>query len=162
MKGSFGTVPFSRVKDVDEWNVTWNDETNANVSIGNNILFKINSVSWLPGNNLGLFSNVEFEPTKILGFYHGIQVPESDLENLSKDEISNKCKYLLEISKPKIINMDAFPILEKCPFAYMNDPRGHTEEQNAYFTTSGYVRALKKINIGDEILIDYGQNYEFC
>lgn len=151
-------VHYPNVKDIDNWDIQWKyGEGSVYIAQVSEPLFTIKRCEWLPGENLGIFSNVSWQPNDVVGYYHGVEIDENLIQT---DEDS---KYIFYRSSPNGAYIDARPILDQCPFAYINSPLNHPDNtaSNLRFTGSAYIRASEAIDVGQELLIDYGPDYVF-
>lgn len=154
MQVSF-TISHKDIKDPNKWVIT--DQTNEERVVYHESLpfplFTIKQTPWLPDGNVGLHTNVPFGSGDIIGFYHGEQVNPKEYTDGT---------YVFVCERPRVQYLDARPILDKAPFALINSPHGHPENKraNTEFTSYGYIRTTRRLVPGEELLIDYGDDYD--
>ena len=138
---------------------------------------KICKSKWLE-NNLGLFAfsrNVEefprdpemekpiFKKNQKIVRYEGEKLTKTELSERYDKTVDGEVteglgEYVLEYEHNKFI--DASRI--RCYTAYINDPNGLVkipEKANVKFSRKCWIKALRDIYNGEELLISYGNNY---
>ena len=111
------------------------------------------SDSKISGAGRGLFSRISIEPDDTIGHYTGKIVNDDEVNNepyLSSDYILWVCTNHNIIGEGPLSNYTR----------YIN----HSEEANGRIVVStrwktARIEAIKSINPGDEVLIDYGPSY---
>lgn len=138
-----------------------------------NLHVKIKKCTWLPEGNKGLFAfDRKCSSTPI--FQKGQRILRYEGELLTEDEMSERydyydengelvegnAEYALEYESGKYVDAE----IVKSYGAYINDPNGYTKHPdsltpNSRFGKNRWIIAVRDIYDGDEILIDYGDNY---
>ena len=134
---------------------------------------KIRKCSWLPDGNKSLFAFSKAKLTTGPLFRKGQKVLRYEGELLTEDEISERydyyvngeliegpAEYTLEYADGKFVDA----IIIRGYSAFINDPKGYIKHPdglspNVVFRKNRWIFALRDIYNGEEILIDYGENY---
>lgn len=113
--------------------------------------------STIDGAGRGVFAKQEIRPNKIILKYNGIELNPIEYEKAYPNDDS---KYVLEIKRGlKTVFIDAKDELDQNYAHLINDVKNSNKPPNVQFTTKGYIKTIKKIKPGDELLINYGKNY---
>lgn len=134
---------------------------------------KIKECQWLPKGNKGLFA-IDRKRVDAPVFRKGQKILQYTGEFLTEDEMSERydyydedgelvegrAEYALEYEDGKYVDAEII----KGYGAFINDPNGYTRhpenlDPNSKFGKGLWIVAIKDIYDGDEILIDYGDNY---
>ena len=113
--------------------------------------------SLIAGAGRGVFAETQIRQNKVILKYKGKEMNQREYSIAYPED---NPKYVLEIKRGlKSVFIDA-KNEEDSSFAHLiNDVRNSSKVPNVQFTTKGYVKTIKKIFPGEELLIDYGKSY---
>jgi uncharacterized protein len=114
--------------------------------------------SKIPGSGKGLYTRIDIPKDTNIVEYKG---KISDWKNVNHDGGHNP--YIFYVTRNHVIDALKYP---KALARYANDGRGLTRVKgltnNCVYETNGkrvYIRSVKKIPAGSEILVGYGKEY---
>ena len=109
----------------------------------------------------GLFSTRLIKKGEVIGKYDGPVVAraesEAAMQELTRPMKNDKLLAVRNYSGDKTgyLALDG----RQCDMSYINDYYPDQSRQNAYFSPGGFVRALRDIKKGEELLVDYGSRF---
>ena len=105
---------------------------------------------------LGLFAKHKILIDTKIGYYDGQEVAHGQ----TMAEASRKAMYSQSLCLLAVKRHGGWCVVDgETKMKYINDPRGTAFEANAVFESDGCVVAIASIQLDEEILVDYGDNY---
>lgn len=147
--------------DPDHWDkdildhvyLRWNGRWNLWVSIGDSLLVSVAANNYDFGR--GLFARRNFDRGDLIGFYSGRVLTK-------RQAIASESAYVVSMVDPRDGFSELFVDGRTGTTGYIqfaNDPRGTTSEANSVLEEDGFMRAIRPIRAGQEILWSYGDPY---
>jgi len=118
--------------------------------------------SSIRGAGLGVFASIDIPSLRVLSRYHGTIISNDEYDILYDSSAPYCPDYVLGIGKgKKAKTLDSPDPHNRHWTVLVNDPRGTELSSNLAFTNHGGLRTTQRIFAGDELLIDYGDNYDW-
>jgi hypothetical protein len=95
----------------------------------------------------GLFTTVDREPGDVIAYFHGPKLQES--------QVLEKHRYIVWAGNGCVIDCG----IERCSAAFMNSHSGRNNCTLIVFGKRSCIRTTKKVTVGEELYIPYGQRY---
>jgi len=119
--------------------------------------------STIPNAGNGLFAKRDFRKGELIGYIKGVPISDEEADEIANSDDPRKF-YFLDLFNGK--TLDTYGSKSLC--IYANDAEGFTKvsgfKNNGCIGvtknhTKGYITAISDIKAGDEIFLDYGEDY---
>lgn len=115
----------------------------------------------IPGAGRGVFALLDMPSLRILSRYHGRLLSRDEVDILYDSSTQNCPTYLLAFKKGKHAWFIDADLGNPHWTTLVNDPRGTQLNANMKFTKHGRLKTIRRIRAGEELLVDYGSDYDW-